>query len=85
MYNVLSGEIDLSLTTVASFYRHQKWAQITLLDKIEVWLDKQNQKKDSSVVISGGSRNNFSSSSNIFFGRASSADNSNNDDDESDN
>ncbi|RHZ52936.1 hypothetical protein Glove_454g12 [Diversispora epigaea] len=60
MYNVLSGEIDLSPATLASFYRHQKFPQRISLDKIEAWVEKENQKKDNSVIVSNGSRNNFS-------------------------
>ena len=73
MYNVLSEEIELSPSMLAKFYQHQKLPQHTSLDKIEAWIEKENQKKDNSVIISSGRRNNFSSSSNILF------DNSNND------
>jgi len=55
MYNVLSGEIGLSLTTVASFYRHQKWPQ-RILDKIEAKEDRKNS--------SSSSKNLFLSSAN---------------------
>ena len=58
MYNVSFGEIGLSPTTLASFYRHQKWPQRTLLDKIEV---KENRKRDNSR---SSSRNLFLSSAN---------------------
>ncbi|RHZ81532.1 hypothetical protein Glove_119g15 [Diversispora epigaea] len=63
MYNALSDEIDLSPSTLAKFYQHQKSPQRTSLDKIEAWVEKENWKKDSS----NSNRNNFSSSSNILL------------------
>ncbi|CAG8579518.1 12778_t:CDS:10 [Ambispora leptoticha] len=69
MYNALSGEIDLSPATLASFYRHQRSL------KSKIGLKKKTGKKIqlSLAVIaidleSHFSRNNnFSSSSNIIF------------------
>jgi len=46
MYNVLSEEIDLSPSTLAKFYQHQKSPQRTSLDKIENWVEKEGKKKD---------------------------------------
>jgi len=75
MYNVLSGEIGLSPITLASFYRHQKWPQRILLDKIEA---KENRKNSSSC-----SRNLFLSSANreIIRDGSSFKNNDNNNDD----
>ncbi|SRR6266542_4217197 len=41
MYNILSIEIGLSASTLASFYRHQKSPRTTSMDKIIEWLKRR--------------------------------------------
>ncbi|GBC01497.1 hypothetical protein RclHR1_04200015 [Rhizophagus clarus] len=45
MYNILSIEIGLSASTLASFYRHQKSPRRTSIDKIIEWVKKEGNKK----------------------------------------
>src|ERR1051325_3429009 len=45
MYNILSIEIGLSASTLASFYRHQKSPRRTSMDKIIEWVEKEGNKK----------------------------------------
>ena len=54
MYNVLSEEIDLSPSTLAKFYQHQKSPQRTSLDKIENWVEREGKKKDTYFGSSNG-------------------------------
>ncbi|CAG8518287.1 14663_t:CDS:2 [Ambispora leptoticha] len=58
MYNAISGEIGLSPATLASFYHHQKSSQITSLDKIGSWIEKEGKKKDTYFSSMGSSSNN---------------------------
>ncbi|RHZ88241.1 hypothetical protein Glove_25g33 [Diversispora epigaea] len=71
MYNVLSEEIGLSPATLASFYRHQKAPQRTSLDKIEAWLEKENQKITMKTIAIGRSDkeqdNDDAFIDNLFF------------------
>src|ERR1044072_6611592 len=61
LYNILSIEIGLSASTLASFYRHQKSPRRTSMDKIIEWVEKEGNKK--SVSFSDSSSSNNSSSS----------------------
>ncbi|CAG8811524.1 24805_t:CDS:2, partial [Dentiscutata erythropus] len=56
IYNALSIEIGLSPATLATFYRHQRAPLTTSLDKIEIWVKRENKKKDNSIIISSGNR-----------------------------
>ncbi|RHZ86153.1 hypothetical protein Glove_54g4 [Diversispora epigaea] len=58
MYNALSGEIELSPATLANSHRHQKSPQRTPFDKIEAWVEKENQKKDSVIISNDNSNDN---------------------------
>ncbi|KAF0467818.1 hypothetical protein F8M41_025935 [Gigaspora margarita] len=61
MYNILSIEIGLSASTLASFYRHQKSPRRTSVDKIIEWVEKEGNKK---VVSFSDSSSSNSSNSN---------------------
>ena len=66
LYNILSIEIGLSASTLASFYRHQKSPRRTSMDKIIEWVEKEGNKK--SVSFSDSSSSNNSSSSGSIRG-----------------
>jgi len=68
MYNALSLEIDLSPSTLAKFYQHQKSPQRTSLDKIETWIEKEEKKKDTYFSSIGSSSNNIFNSNNSNYG-----------------
>ncbi|RGB28175.1 hypothetical protein C1646_768153 [Rhizophagus diaphanus] len=57
LYNILSIEIGLSASTLASFYRHQKSPS---MDKIIEWIEKEGNKKS----VSFSDRNSSNSSNN---------------------
>jgi len=63
MYNILSIEIGLSASTLASFYRHQKSPRRTSIDKIIEWVEKEGNKKSVSFSDSSSSNNSSSSGS----------------------
>ncbi|KAF0484554.1 hypothetical protein F8M41_022968 [Gigaspora margarita] len=62
MYNILSIEIGLSASTLASFYRHQKSPRRTSVDKIIELVEKEGNKKV--VSFSDSSSSNSSNNSN---------------------
>ena len=66
LYNILSIEIGLSASTLASFYRHQKSPRRTSMDKIIEWVEKEGNKK--SVSFSDSSSSNNSSGSGSIRG-----------------
>ncbi|RIA99446.1 hypothetical protein C1645_811479 [Glomus cerebriforme] len=56
LYNILSIEIGLSASTLASFYRHQKSPiRTTSMDKIIEWVEKEGNKKSVSFSNSSSS------------------------------
>ena len=63
MYNILSIEISLSASTLASFYHHQKPPRRTSIDKIIEWVEKEGNKKVVSFSDSSSSNNSSSSGS----------------------
>ncbi|POG81140.1 hypothetical protein GLOIN_2v1510815 [Rhizophagus irregularis DAOM 181602=DAOM 197198] len=63
LYNILSIEIGLSASTLASFYRHQKSPRRTSIDKIIEWVEKEGNKKSVSFSDSSSSNNSSSSGS----------------------
>ena len=65
LYNILSIEIGLSASTLASFYRHQKSPRRTSMDKIIEWVEKEGNKKSVSFSDNSSSSNNSSSSGSI--------------------
>ena len=66
LYNILSIEIGLSASTLASFYRHRR----TSMDKIIEWVEKEGNKKvvSFSNSSSNSSSSNRSNNSNTFSG-----------------
>ena|SRR5687767_9959460 len=71
LYNILSVEIGLSASILASFYRHQKSSR-TSMDKIIVWVEKEENKKVVSFNdSSSSSSSNKSNNSNTFSGGSS--------------
>src|ERR1051325_244958 len=69
MYNILSIEIGLSASTLASFYRHQKSPRRTSMDKIIEWVEKEENKKV--VSFNSSSSSNSSNNSNTSSGGSS--------------
>src|ERR1044071_4065590 len=65
LYNILSIEIGLSASTLASFYRHQKTPRRTSMDKIIEWVEKEGNKKV--VSFSNSSSSSNSSTSRTFI------------------
>ena len=67
LYNILSIEIGLSASTLASFYHHQKSPRRTSIDKIIEWVEKEGNKKSVSFSDSNSSNssNNRSSSGSV--------------------
>ncbi|UZO04396.1 uncharacterized protein OCT59_024782 [Rhizophagus irregularis] len=63
LYNILSIEIGLSASTLASFYRHQKSPRRTSMDKIIEWVEKEGNKKSVSFSDNSSSKNSSSSGS----------------------
>ncbi|RGB21936.1 hypothetical protein C1646_776959 [Rhizophagus diaphanus] len=63
LYNILSIEIGLSASTLASFYRHRKSPRRTSIDKIIEWVEKEGNKKSVSFSDSSSSNNSSSSGS----------------------
>ena len=72
LYNILSIEIGLSASTLASFYRHQKIPRRTSMDKIIEWVEKEGNKK---VVSFSNSSSSSNSSTSRTFIRNNSDDN----------
>ena len=50
LYRVISEEMNLGITTLASFYRHQKAPRVTSLDKIIAWVEREGEGRDNEEI-----------------------------------
>lgn len=46
LYQVISIEMGLGASTIASFYRHQIAPRVTSIDKINSWIERETKRID---------------------------------------